>query len=220
LKPDEFKCKWVEKSEIWKIAEDVRQDYWPEGTIPVDTEGIVEFKLGLNILPAHGLFSTSDMDAYLTKDLTGIVVDHDFYMKDKFANRMRFSFAHELGHFFLHREIISALQLDSVEEWKEFIDHIPDKDYRGFEWQANEFAGRLLVPRMELKTEIDKVCRMIMEGESELIRYLKREPEAVLPRVSPSLCKPFGVSTEVIETRARREELWPPNLVTETPLRF
>lgn len=75
-----------------------------------------------------------------------------------------------------------------------------------------------MVPRMELKTEIDKVCTMIME--CDLIRYLKREPEAVLSRVSPLLCKPFGVSTEVIETRARREELWPPNLVTETPLRF
>jgi len=217
LKRDEFKCKWVEKSEIWEIAEGVRQDYWPEGTIPVDAEGIVEFKLELNILPEHGLFSTIDMDAYLTKDLTGIVVDHDFYMKEKFANRMRFSFAHELGHFFLHREIISAVQLDSVDEWKEFIDRAPDKDYRGFEWQANEFAGRLLVPRIELKAEIDKVCITILE--SDLIHDLKREPEAVLSRVSPLLCKPFGVSTEVIETRARREELWPPSLVTETPLR-
>jgi hypothetical protein len=37
-----------------------------------------------------------------------------------------------------------------------------------------------------------------------------KDPDAVLSRISPTLCKPFGVSTEVIETRVKREGLWPP----------
>ena len=41
------------------------------------------------------------MDAYLKGDLTAIVVDYDFYMNDKYSNRMRFSFAHEFGRLFL-----------------------------------------------------------------------------------------------------------------------
>lgn len=49
----------------------------------------------------HNLFSEIDMDAYLKRDLSGIVVDYDLYMEEKSSNRMRFSFAHELGHFFL-----------------------------------------------------------------------------------------------------------------------
>jgi hypothetical protein len=111
LQPQEFRCKWVDKTELWNTAEQVRETFWPEGRLPVDTERIVELGLKLNIEPKHGLFSAIDMDAYLKMDLTGIVVDHDFYMNDKFANRMRFSFAHELGHSFLHGELISALRL-------------------------------------------------------------------------------------------------------------
>jgi hypothetical protein len=36
--------------------------------------------------------------------------------------------------------------------------------------------------------------------------------DAVLSRVSPMLCKPFGVSTDVIEKRAEREGFWAPQL--------
>jgi len=209
LEPQDFKCRWIEKEELWKITEDFRQTYWPEKDLPVNTETIVEFRLRLDIDPKHGLFSANDMDAYLRSDLTGIVVDHDFYMNDKFANRMRFSFAHELDHFVLHREIISAIRFESVEEWKRFILGVPERDYGYFEWQANEFAGRLLVPWVELKKEIEKAYKAIRESP-DLIRYLERESDAVLSRVSPMLRKPFGVSTDVIETRARREGLWPP----------
>lgn len=209
MEPQDFKCRWIEKEELWKITEDFRQTYWPEKDLPVNTETIVEFRLRLDIDPKHGLFSANDMDAYLRSDLTGIVVDHDFYMNDKFANRMRFSFAHELGHFVLHREIISAIRFESVEEWKRFILGVPERDYGYFEWQANEFAGRLLVPWVELKKEIEKAYKAIRESP-DLIRYLERESDAVLSRVSPMLRKPFGVSTDVIETRARREGLWPP----------
>jgi hypothetical protein len=67
----------------------------------------------------------------------------------------------------------------------------------------------LLVPRVELKKEIEKAYKAIRESP-DLIRYLERESDAVLSRVSPMLRKPFGVSTDVIETRARREGLWPP----------
>jgi IrrE N-terminal-like domain len=209
LEPDDFKCRWIEKEELWKITKNFRQTYWPEKDLPVNTEMIVEFRLRLDIDPKHGLFSANDMDAYLRSDLSGIVVDHDFYMNEKYANRMRFSFAHELGHFVLHQEIISAIRFESVEEWKRFILGVPERDYGYFEWQANEFAGRLLVPRDELKKEIEKAHKVVRES-SDLIRYLEREPEAVLSRVSPMLCKPFGVSTDVIETRARREGVWPP----------
>ena len=209
MEPQDFKCRWIEKEELWKITEDFRQTYWPEKDLPVNTETIVEFRLRLDIDPKHGLFSANDMDAYLRSDLTGIVVDHDFYMNDKFANRMRFSFAHELDHFVLHREIISAIRFESVEEWKRFILGVPERDYGYFEWQANEFAGRLLVPWVELKKEIEKAYKAIRESP-DLIRYLERESDAVLSRVSPMLRKPFGVSTDVIETRARREGLWPP----------
>jgi len=208
LDPDDFKCKWIDKKDLWEIADRVRDTHWPQKTLPVNTEHIVEFRLRLGIEPQHNLFSTVDMDAYLKMDLTGIVVDYNFYMNEKFFNRMRFSFAHELGHFFLHQDILATFNVNSPEVWKNFILTVSETEYRNFEWQANEFAGRLLVPYPDLSREIEKVVEVVKK--SKLAHYLQNDPDAVLSRVSPMLCKLFGVSTDVIEKRAEREGLWPP----------
>jgi hypothetical protein len=206
----EFKCKWIDPVSLWNIADEARIKYWPEANPPVNAEGIVEFRLRLDIEPIKNLLSPIDIDSYLKRNLSGIVVDYDCYMNDKFANRMRLLFAHELGHFFLHKELYLKFGISSPEDWKDFILNVPENEYRNFEWQANEFAGRLLVPYQELEAEMEKVVEILKENN--LVHFLKVDPDAVLPRISPTLCKPFGVSTEVIETRVKREHLWPPNL--------
>jgi len=210
LEPCEFKCKRIDKKDLWSIADNVRNTYWTEDRLPVDIEKIVEFRLNLLIKPKRGLFSSIDMDAYLEMDLTAIVVDYDFYMNEKFANRLRFSFAHELGHFFLHKKIFAEFDIRTVEDWKNFILNSPDYEYSSFEWQANEFAGRLLVPHSDLVLAIEQAANIIKENN--LIDYLENDPDAVLSRVSPMICKPFGVSADVIKRRAEREGLWPPEL--------
>ena len=210
MEPSEFKCKRIDKKDLWALADDVRKNHWSEGQLPVDIEKIIEFKLNLLIEPKHGLFSSADMDAYLKMDLTAIVVDYDFYMNDKFANRLRFSFAHELGHFFLHKEIFSEFDIVTPSDWKDFILNISEYEYSSFEWQANEFAGRLLVPHTDLVKAIEQTANIIKDNK--LIDYLENDPDAVLSRISPMLCKPFGVSADVIKRRVEREGLWPPRL--------
>ena len=74
-------------------------------------EVIVERRLKLNVEPKHGLLDELDMDAYLRFDLTGIVVDYKCYMDERFQNRIRFSFAHEVGHFVLHKGIYDGLNI-------------------------------------------------------------------------------------------------------------
>jgi hypothetical protein len=207
----EFKCRWIEPVSLWNIADEARIKYWPEASLPIDAEGIIEFRLKLDIEPIKNLLSAIDIDAYLKRDLSGIVVDYDCYMNDKFANRMRFSFAHELGHFFLHKELYLKFGVISPEDWKDFILNVPENEYRSFEWQANEFAGRLLVPYQELEAEMEKVGEIL--EENNLRTFLSKDPDAVLSRISPMLCKPFGVSTEVIEKRVKREGLWPPDVL-------
>ena len=100
-------------------------------TVPQTPTDILSHKL-----PKHGLFSLTEMDAYLKTDLTAIVVDYDFYMNDKYANRMRFSLAHEVGHFFLHKNVLLALDLIDPVAWKNFILDLPEDEYSNFEWQA------------------------------------------------------------------------------------
>ena len=210
MEPSEFRCKWIDKSALWSIADDVRKTHWPEGTLPVDIEKIVEFRLNLLPEPKRGLFASTEMDAYLKMDLTAIVVDYDFYMDDKYATRMRFSFAHELGHFFLHKEVFTSFDLVDPASWKNFILNVPENEYSNFEWQANEFAGRLLVPHSDLVLAIEQAANIIKENN--LIDYLENDPDAVLSRISPTICKPFGVSSDVIKRRVEREGLWPPKL--------
>lgn len=177
-----FKCKWIDQNQLRELADQKRQKYWPEGILPVDTTKIIELRLGLEVEPIFDLLSTLDVDAYLKSDLSGIVVDHDCYMNDKFLNRLRFSMAHELAHYFLHREIYLSLSLSSPEDWKDFIQNVPETEYEGFEYQANEFAGRFLVPYEKLKSAIMDSIEMIKRSG---IEYLLSDSDMVLSRISP-----------------------------------
>ena len=206
----EFRCKWLRLEDIWDCAEEVRTRYWSAEKLPVDVEAIVEFKLKLDIDPENNLMQNTDMEAYLRSDLRGIVVDHDHYMNEKFANRMSFSFAHELGHFFLHKDFYAMIVFESAEEWKDILLSLPDTEYRYFEYQANEFAGRLLVPREDLVHEIENALKLL--ELNNMPAYLKADPNAVLSLISTQLSRPFGVSTDVIERRVEREKLWPPDV--------
>lgn len=76
----EFKCKWIDPVSLCNVADETRNKYWPESNLPVNAEGIVEFRLRLDIEPINNLLSTIDIDAYLKRDLSGIVVDYDYYM--------------------------------------------------------------------------------------------------------------------------------------------
>ena len=162
----------------------------------------------LNIQPEHDLLSELDIDAYLRVDLTGIIVDYNCYMNEKFMNRLRFSFAHELAHFFLHKDIYVSFSISDSLAWKEFMENIPDREYGFFEYQANEFAGRALVPRERLVLELKNCLKKVQEVG--LLGLVTTDPGAVLSSISPTLCKPFGVSDQVIERRVEREGLWPP----------
>ena len=128
----DFKCPYIPKELIWQEAENFRAEFWPEDSLPVDIEAIVEKRLKLNIQPEHDLLSELDIDAYLRVDFTGIIVDYNCYMKEKFINRLRFSFAHELGYLFLHKDIYASFSISDSLAWKGFMENIPDREYGFF----------------------------------------------------------------------------------------
>jgi len=134
------------QEEVWALADEIRSRYWPENTFPVDTEAIVEFRLHLGTEPCHSLLYETGLLAFLKRDLKGVAVDHDSYMDEELLPSMGFSFAHEIGHHFIHRDLYSKLSHRCSREWKDFILNLPEEGYRTFEWQADEFANRLLSP--------------------------------------------------------------------------
>jgi Zn-dependent peptidase ImmA (M78 family) len=210
LQQAEFKCPWIDPEDLWRIADEARAEYWSENSFPINMEDIIEIKLRLSIDFKSDLKSDFDIIAYLENDMSGIVVDHAYYTKENLANPLRFALAHEMGHYILHKDLYKSLQFTSPQEWITFTMSLPEKVYSAFECQANEFAGRFLVPRKELKQNIGESIKII-EG-ANLKRVLRENPLMVLPLITPPMRRYFGVSDDVIERRVQREKLWPPKI--------
>jgi hypothetical protein len=54
LEYGDIKCPWIDKEALWQQAEEIRTQYWLEGSVPVDTEAIVEFLVVY--VPSNGFF--------------------------------------------------------------------------------------------------------------------------------------------------------------------
>ncbi len=78
--------------------------------------------------------------------------------------RVRFTLAHELGHFVLHRhrKIKNTEELiDTAEDLPRYF-ITPKKSRNWVEWQANYFAGALLIPPAPVEKEL-KIIQKDME---------------------------------------------------------
>lgn len=102
-----------------------------------------------------------------------------------YATRMRFSIAHELGHFELHRGLSSLMSCDqnAINDWG------GKRGSRDLETEANEFASELLLPEQLVSNFIgsEKPSLALMEkiaayfGTSlfaTLRRFMDLTPEA------------------------------------------
>ena len=180
---------YLSHAEIRRRADEFRQQYWGD-TIPVDVELIVERNLFLLIIPVPNLRSQADTEAYLSGDLKEIVYD-----PARPDVRIRFSIAHEIGHYVLHRNLIAKLRTSSYEAWKEMQQELPEALWSRAEFQAREFAGRLLVPPSLLIQEL-KVLNPLIEQARKIVPDL--EESVIKELLSPKLAKRFRVSDDVI----------------------
>jgi hypothetical protein len=203
---EKFKAPFIEQQEIWRKADDFRSEAWPSNEIPIGVLEIVEFELDLEIRPISRLKEDNDIDALLLGNWKTIVVDQRQYMDERYANRLRFSMAHELGHFVLHRVVFQEMPRGSVQEWIEFMRDIPEKEYSFLEYHAYEFAGRFLVPPEALRREFDSA---ILLAEQNGIPRSQLQGDAHLQYLAKPVSRKFEVSSGVIERRLTKEKFWP-----------
>ena len=206
MEPQQFRAPFLDQHEIWRQADDFRNRVWPHGTIPVDVMEIVEFELELDIRPISKLREDVDVDALLLGDFKTLVVDQEHYMNERYANRLRFSIAHELGHYVLHRAVFQHIPRNSGEEWIRFMRDIPEREYSFLEYHAYEFAGRFLVPPRSLQEKLEEV--IVQAEENGLPRNQLRE-DAHMQYLAKPISRYFEVSSSVIERRLTKENLWP-----------
>jgi hypothetical protein len=155
IQPADFKAPYITQAQVWQQADDFRARFWKPEELPVDVMSIAEFDLGLQITPMSRLREDVDIDALLLNDWQTLVVDQGYYMDDRYQNRIRFSVAHELGHYILHKAAFEQIPRGSAEEWIAFVSEMPEREYSFLESHAYEFAGRFLVPSEELRREFE-----------------------------------------------------------------
>ena len=92
--------------DIGQKVEAFFNEYHPSTEIPIPIEEIIELKIGLNIFPYPRLFKDHALNGYLSHDLTTINVDD--YQYEQLNEKYRFTLAHELGHYILHKSSCSG----------------------------------------------------------------------------------------------------------------
>ncbi|MEK7625172.1 MAG: ImmA/IrrE family metallo-endopeptidase [Patescibacteria group bacterium] len=192
----DIKVPFISRIEIIKKVESFRQKYWGD-KIPLDIEKIIEQKLEIEILPIPNLLQFCSVNALITSDWSKIYVDNEKYMDDRYLTRLRFSLAHEIGHFVLHKELYASFGIKSFENFYKFVESIDDTEYGFIETQANSFAGYLLIPDFALLPEKEK----ILTGK----KLPKGVDAAMLNNVlADELCRIFNVSAQACENALNR----------------
>ena len=185
-------------------AEEFLSEYHPSLEIPTPIEEIVEFDFEMDVIPVDGLKQELNVDAFLASDLSAIFVDDD--VLQFIPVRYRFSLAHELGHYWLHDDLYQGATIQSVTDWRSVQAQI-GSEYRWFEFQANSFAGLILVPPASLK------ARFTRRVEEALQAGLKASDLIVHPlrhKLVEGLAQDFKVSEMTMAIRLEKDGLLPP----------
>lgn len=174
----------------------------------MDVFTLVELDLKLDVIPFDDLAAKYRVEAALTQDFSGMYVDAESYVFWERGpiwkqNRLRFTVAHEIGHYVLHREQTAKIKFVSFEQFAAYFKADDGPRYI-LEQEANEFAGRLLVPVERLRDHYDRFAQQIAGIMPNWI-----ESEDLRTKFAETISSKFGVHAQAILTRLDREGLWP-----------
>jgi hypothetical protein len=198
-----FKAPYLSKDELRHRANRFLAEHHPGRAIPVPIEFIVESRFGVDIVPIPGLQAEFDVVAFITKDMCEIRVDEYIYLHR--PNRYRFSLAHELAHRILHPDLWSAIAFQDVQSWKAVIqESLPEREYGFIEFHANFFAGLVLVPEPELRSELVRCIALTREHGLDP----SDEATGAIDIIESHLARRFEVSRDVVHRRIEADGLW------------
>jgi hypothetical protein len=190
--------------ELGLIAEQFLAEHHPGGTIPIPIDEIIEFLLGLNIIPVPGLRRHFDIDGYVSKSLLDISVDQ--YIQESRSDHYRYVLAHELSHFLIHGQIVAQFDFDTIEAWKAAILGIAKEEKAVYDGQAHELGTLILVPTDRLVTEFELDRKRFEQRGLTLGQVAATERGRII--VEDNLARRFDVPRFVITDRMNRGKLW------------
>lgn len=195
---------------VWTKIEELRGQYelLEEQQTPIDVFTFFEVDLRLDPLPFDDFTAKYRVEAAITADFSGLYMDAEQYSlmepgPEWKLNRLRFTIAHELARFFLHRDLPQAENFSSLPNFARWTANYGGRKYTA-EQEANEFAGRLLVPDTRLLSLFEDFAP---EAEKLVPNFMQSGPlrDKFADKVAPR----FGVNAQVIAVRLDRDGIWP-----------
>lgn len=195
-------------SDIRQRAQTFLAQYHPSLELPVPIEEIVDVKMGINIFPFPRLYKDHGLNGFLSRDRTTIYVDELQY--DQFNEKYRFTLAHELGHYVLHKSCYENLPFDSPDEYVKWRLSITAEDISWFETHGDWFAGHVLVPANRL----EEICLKIVSKYQDKFSKFETIPDDIWSYISNEVATYFEVNPPVVEIRIKKE-----NIPAKIPIR-
>lgn len=196
--------------QVWQKIEELRAQYdlLKEDRTPIDVFTFLEVDLRLDAISFDSLTAKYRVEAAIKADFTGIYLDAEQYKlmergPDWKLARLRFTVAHELAHFFLHRDLPQKENFASLPDFARWNENYGGKKYT-VEQEANEFAGRLLVPENRLNAAFDEFA---LDAEKLVPNFM--QSGSLRDKFSEKVAPRFGVNSQVIAIRLDRDVIWP-----------
>lgn len=195
---------------VWRKIDELRSafDLLKVERIPIDVFTFLEVDLGLDPIPFDDLVTKYRVEAAIKADFSGIYLDAEQYAvmengPEWKLNRLRFTVAHELAHYFLHRDLPQTCHFASLSNFAKWTESYGGRKYT-VEQEANEFAGRLLVPESRLGDLFDEFA-----GPAERLVSNFMESGELRDKFAQRVAPRFGVNAQVIAIRLDRDGIWP-----------
>ena len=203
-----FRVKYLKKEEIEGEAECVVQQYTkivnPHDVIPLDIDLITEKVANLTLIvdDLKNRFSLEDVLGALSVGEKTLMIDGHL---EENTGRFNFTCAHELGHWYLHRHYLTENknQLNLFDDiHKVSIVCRSSCAKEPIEWQADFFAGAILMPKLHFSGYFSNLLsnRSIDINDPGYKKVLSEKPE-VLRFLIEELAKSFKVSKEATRVR-------------------
>lgn len=189
-----YKVPFLSKSDIRTIADRIYQNHTG---IDDDIAGNLlynlfpEFRINFDILPygVEGQTSFKDKKVILSNALLSK------------PDRMRFTLAHELGHLFLHSDLLAYSEgvLDNVPH------PISEQDMRWLDYHANQFASAILIPNSRFIPLVRGVFQQMSISTPKFVVDNQPFKSKLLQSILSYLASQFKVSKETMFIRLKED---------------
>ena len=135
------------KEEICNLAEDIASKYNPTGLSPFPYEKITEDNKDLEIVLANIEIGISGAILFISEEERFRIIIN----KNKPETRQNFTIAHEIGHYFLHKDKIKTnenllVDGESSLDGSSILFRLDATETTQVETEANNFAASLIMP--------------------------------------------------------------------------